>query len=720
VKSVMPFRVAAFRAPLARLGVGTGLLVGTVLLASTVLLAGTATAQVSVDQVFPAPPNGVYTFDGHGFGHGRGLNQWGAQGAASSGVSVDAILAAYYPGTTLAGDGGDPKIRVHLLEPGPSALEVVAATGLLATDAHTGNRYPLPTTIGTTHVPFWEITLDAARQQCLDWFDGSKWNSCWTPTGATTNHFTGPFVLTNTDTGVLRQVWSPANTLHDFRGNLTAVQPGFAPATIATVNTLPLESYVDGVVPREAISSWDPAALEAQAVAARSYALYHVLISPDYTDWDICDTTACQVYGGKEVYDSAGNPQYGEEPSTNAATAATNGQILEQTGKVIFAEYSSSNGGWSVAGNHPYEQAHADPWDAIASPYHAWQRTVTVAQIEADYPSIGQLRDLTVTSRDGNGDWGGRVLGMRLDGSKGSLDVDGGSFAFAAGLLTNWWNVDSATYPSQLQPGSTLAAVWTGSQALTLVGLDTYGGATAIGWSDPGGWSTPDRLGGKVTGSPAVGAIQGGPLFSVEGPGGALFARAMSGGWQSLGGNLTSSPASTGWGGDRISVFVRGPDGALYERTRNGSTWSRWYSLAGQLAPGTGAAAVSTGPDRVSVFVHGPHDVIWERDFTTAGWGPYVDLRAPVTGTPGAASRGDGTVTVFARQSNGTLSTATGVPGNPGRWISLGGSLSSDPAGAAPAGGNRTDVFVWGPGNAVFQRTLTGPGWQPWREVQLP
>jgi SpoIID/LytB domain protein len=46
------------------------------------------------------PSNRTYTIDGHGFGHGKGLSQRGAQGAATAGLDVNQILAFYYPGTT--------------------------------------------------------------------------------------------------------------------------------------------------------------------------------------------------------------------------------------------------------------------------------------------------------------------------------------------------------------------------------------------------------------------------------------------------------------------------------------------------------------------------------------------------------------------------------------------------------------------------------------------
>ena len=64
-----------------------------------------------------------------------------------------------------------------------------------------------------------------------------------------------------------------------------------------TINNVLLEDYVRGVVPAEMPTSWAADAVRAQAVAARSYAV-RLRDFGGYSGFDICDTTACQVYGG--------------------------------------------------------------------------------------------------------------------------------------------------------------------------------------------------------------------------------------------------------------------------------------------------------------------------------------------------------------------------------------------------------------------------------------
>jgi stage II sporulation protein D len=59
-----------------------------------------------------------------------------------------------------------------------------------------------------------------------------------------------------------------------------------------SIETMDMEDYVKGVVPNEAIPSWPQEALKAQAVAARTYALFGMLHAPPGRSWDICSTTS--------------------------------------------------------------------------------------------------------------------------------------------------------------------------------------------------------------------------------------------------------------------------------------------------------------------------------------------------------------------------------------------------------------------------------------------
>ena len=113
---------------------------------------------------------------------------------------------------------------------------------------------------------------------------------------------------------------------------------------------------------------------------------------------DICDTTSCQVYGGRAALDRAGHvlDQY-----YWPAAAATSRKVLLYRGQAIFAQFSASNGGWMSSGGQPYLAAGADRYDAAASgdPYLDRVDRVRVSSI-AHYFGLAQVSRVAVTRRD--------------------------------------------------------------------------------------------------------------------------------------------------------------------------------------------------------------------------------------------------------------------------------------------------------------------------------
>ena len=194
------------------------------------------------------------------------------------------------------------------------------------------------------------------------------------------------------------------------------------------MNVTTLENYVKGVVPREIPATWSPAAVQAQAVAARTYAAYE-RAHPLTSRYQICDTTSCQVYGGKSS----------EHPASNRAVNATRRQIRTYKGDPAFTQFSSSSGGWMSAGSAPYLVAKPDPFDGWSgNPNHTWSTKVTDTRIENAFPRLGNLRRIVVVRRDGNGQWNGRVESIRLVGSAVTLTLSGDTFRFTLGLRSEW------------------------------------------------------------------------------------------------------------------------------------------------------------------------------------------------------------------------------------------------------------------------------------------
>jgi stage II sporulation protein D len=100
------------------------------------------------------------------------------------------------------------------------------------------------------------------------------------------------------------------------------------------VNLAELEEYLYGVLPHEVPSSWPLSALKAQAIAARTYALYH-MAKREHELFDVFSTTASQVYGGKDR----------ERTSTRRAVDETRGLVLCNDNKIILALYHANSGG---------------------------------------------------------------------------------------------------------------------------------------------------------------------------------------------------------------------------------------------------------------------------------------------------------------------------------------------------------------------------------------
>ena len=355
---------------------------------------------------------------GHGFGHGHGMSQYGAQGAAKQGLTYKQIIDFYYPSTTWSQVTG--KVRVLISADTTADVVVAAVPGLRLRDIDGAKTYTLPTPKG---VKRWRIAVGAGNKSVVDYLTGS-WHR-WKPGGraalAGDGQFGAPTPMT---------LFTPAGA-RSYRGSLRSASPVKGGKARDTVNVLSMDDYVRGVIPREMPASWQPEAVKAQAVAARTYATWSRDQFPTRY-YQICDTSYCQVYGGAGA----------EDPRSNAAVTATANQILTFDGKPAFAQFSSSSGGWTSAGSVPYLAAKADPYDDYdGNPVHAWSTEVGAAKIERAYPGVGTLKGIDVTRRDGNGDWKGRVWTLVLEGTKNDVTVSGDAFRARFGLRSSWFTV---------------------------------------------------------------------------------------------------------------------------------------------------------------------------------------------------------------------------------------------------------------------------------------
>ena len=232
-----------------------------------------------------------FTIHGAGWGHGWGMSQYGAYGAARKGLSWKRILAFYYRGTQLSTMPSGTKIKVWITADNDSSLRVLPASGLRVRDS-TGHSYLLPAGPNYTS---WRISrLGSGYRLAYRTRSGSYLTKS---TGLTTG--TWSF---STPSKIVKVVL-PSGSVRSYRGTLALIKSGSGGRTI---NTVLLEDYVRGVVPAEMPTSWAADAVRAQAVAARSYAV-RLRDVGRYSGYDICDTTACQVYSGMGRETSNGN-----------------------------------------------------------------------------------------------------------------------------------------------------------------------------------------------------------------------------------------------------------------------------------------------------------------------------------------------------------------------------------------------------------------------------
>ncbi len=404
-------------------------------------------------QTYARPASGVFTVVGRAWGHAIGMSQWGAQGAAARGVPASTIVSTYYPGTQ-ATTVPNTTIRVKLSGTNSYDLAVLPAAGLTVTDG-AGRRLGL-----TAPASLWRVAADGTGQH-LQRYVGNAWSAV---------PVAGAYALTSpvgfSSAGQAVSVVYPGLSSRAYRGSVASYALGGGAVT--NVVSLPMEDYLRGVVPLEASPSWYPAALQAQAIAARSFAAYKRATAGAWSLYDICDTTSCQVFGGSSRRSAGGAVTAVEYATTDAAVAATAGQIRTYGGAPARTMFSSSNGGWSVAGGLPYLVAKADPWDgAVANPMHTWSATLPVSTLEARYPAVGRLLRLKVTARDGNGDWGGRIRTVVLEGVDGlgratSITTTGDSLylarpfgSYADGLRSTWWTITNGGAPTPSAPQPT-------------------------------------------------------------------------------------------------------------------------------------------------------------------------------------------------------------------------------------------------------------------------
>jgi peptidoglycan hydrolase-like amidase len=456
---------------------------GSVVLAGVLLAFVCGVPAVLFESASPAAayPTSAVVLSGHGYGHGIGMSQWGSLGYA---IGADGGAGNYTYQQILAHFYGAPGA-------GSSSLETLGAPGApapsgggnvtVAMTENNGNDLIATAQTGNVNFPGGSAPavffhLISPGNYTIYTSAGCAGQGGWVQAATGANNPTA----SPATSGTPMFLCGPNLTLH---GTLTALTNSAGAAR--TVNTVPLEQYVADVAPSESPSTWsllggpDPATpnldwgfqqSEAQTVAARSYVEACPMsyggnggCSGGYAD--TCDQT-CQTYPGTR----------NETLASIAAAIDTSGQVMviNGTSTVATTEYSASSGGYSTGAQFP---AVLDAGDSvclsasICNPNHNWTASIPVATIDATYPQIGTLTALTVTARNGLGDFGGRVNELTLSGSSGSVSLTGNAFAAAFNLKSNWFSLGG-------QPSGGVGGYWINAQD---GGVFSFGNAAFYG-----------------------------------------------------------------------------------------------------------------------------------------------------------------------------------------------------------------------------------------------
>jgi len=383
------------------------------------------------------------------------MSQWGARGYALHYWTWQRILAHYYPGTTVS-DTANVTVRVLLAAAQPSGT-VACAAGMRVGDA-TGRTFHLPPkTYGLG--PGLLVHGHRLQTPAAFYCDGAP------------------------------LVWD-ARAYH----GVLVVSSGSG--RLAVVNSVDLEDYVRGVIADEMPHRWPLAALEAQAVAARSYA---VAARHPTKRFDLFADDRSQMYGGMGV----------ETTGTLYAATQTEGKILTYEGRVATAYFFSTSGGrtadvrdvWPKLGDIPYLRSVSDPYDG-ASPLHTWVRSLSAQLLAA---RLGVPFAAIHVVHNGSG----RVTSVQI----GNVSYSGQAMMRLLRLRSTWFTVGELTLTSSR------SSVVFGRHVDLVASAQGVGGGSLQRLTSSG-WMTVRRVGSgrRVTVAPRAYTIYRLTAGRVRGP----------------------------------------------------------------------------------------------------------------------------------------------------------------------------------------------------------
>jgi SpoIID/LytB domain protein len=358
----------------------------------------TALLPVATVAVATAPASAAVSWivEGRGFGHGVGMSQYGAYGYALEGKGYRFILGHYFQGTRVEKLPRSPVVRV-LIEIDPDDVLFSSATSACGHSLDPQRTY-------AAHLGPAQLVLLGPSGRSL-----GRCEQKLRAAGRGTIEIEG---------------------IGPYRGAIEVVPTKSDPGSLNVINAVNVNRYVRGVVPMESPASWPLAALRAQAVAARSYALSSGVDGNGFT---LYNDTRSQVYGGLAA----------ETEETNRAVATTRDEVVTYRGRVAQTFFSSTSGGQTESVENslygaspvPYLRSVRDPYD-FHSPLHTWRLEFTGPEISARLSGYleGRLRQVEIVERGDSP----RIVWARLVGTQGNSMIRGDSLQYALGGYDRW------------------------------------------------------------------------------------------------------------------------------------------------------------------------------------------------------------------------------------------------------------------------------------------
>ncbi|CAB4582388.1 unannotated protein [freshwater metagenome] len=381
-----------------------------------------------------------FSFTGSGYGHGVGMSQIGARAKALAGESATAILNYYYSGTSVETATDTQILRInigHLLTSAKIRSDSAGAVFALYAGAvsETGTstailNYPSKTTLNL-NLSGGQISISTLRgSKTTQIASGSVFTLRWSGT----RYMEGaPAVLSVTTNNVV-------NRYRHGQIQFKVVKDKLLGKRIEIVNSVRLQDeYLWGV--SEVPSLWPTAALQAQAIASRTYALAKAVRIRAACDCHLYGSISDQTFAG---FAKEGEPKFGV--LWKNAVDSTIGQIITFAGSPITAYFSSSSGGITETSEHawgtatPYTLSVLDTAsvDVALNPrFASWSRQIPQSVIAAAFV-LDDVVSLQVISMNP----AGTVALIQATSSTGiTAELRGETFRSRSKLPSAWFSI---------------------------------------------------------------------------------------------------------------------------------------------------------------------------------------------------------------------------------------------------------------------------------------